>query len=318
MLHSRDLQLVAALARGGSMRSAAAAMGVHLSTVFRRLGQLEAQLGVRLFERFRDGYQPTAAGVELHALAQRLEDDLRDAESRLRGRDLKPSGLLRVTTTDTLFSTVLPEILVDFRASHPEVELEIAVSNQPFDLIRRDADVAIRPTAEPPQNVVGRRLATLGFAVYAAPAALRTGKGGSVDLADQTWIGYERSLAHIRPARWLAGFLPQAPAVRVNTLLGAMHAARAGLGCAALPCYVGDREPALVRIAGPLPDLASGLWLLTHPDMRRVARVKVFMDFVAKAVQARAACFEGRERPPVRMAAEPRKRKASSMRGGRR
>ena len=290
MLESRDLQLVAALARGRSMRKAADQLGVHQSTVFRRLEQLEGDLGVRLFERLRDGYLPTPAGDELFALARRTEEELLHMESRIRGRDMRPSGLVRVTTTDTILATVLGPVLAAFRAQHPEVDLEIAVSNQPFDLMRRDADVAIRPTAEPPQNVVGRRLAALDFAGY-----------GAVDSTDDVslgsaWIGFDASLAHIRPAQWLALLPGGPPPVRVNSLLGAYHLARAGLGCALLPNYLGDPDRALRRVAGPFPEMASALWLLTHPDLRRVARVKVFMDFVTAAVQVDMARFEAIDR----------------------
>lgn len=282
MLESRDLQLVAALVRGRSMRKAADQLGVHQSTVFRRLEQLESDLGVRLFERLRDGYLPTPGGEELFALARRTEDELLQMESRLQGRDMRPSGLVRVTTTDTVLAAVLGPVLASFRAQHPEVELEIAVSNQPFDLLRRDADVAVRPTSTPPQNVVGRRLAPLGFAGYAAV-------GTAPDVArGSAWIGFDASLAHIGPAQWLAQLPEGPPAVRVNSLLGAYHLARAGLGCALIPTYLGDGDPGLFRAAGPFPEMASAIWLLTHPDLRRVARVKVFMDFVASALQSEA------------------------------
>lgn len=272
------------------MRRAAETLGVHQSTVFRRLGQLERDLGVRLFERLRNGYQATPAGEELHALARRTEDDLLLVENRLRGRDLRPSGLVRVTTTDTLLASVLPPILAGFRAQHPEVELEITISNQSFDLMRRDADIAIRPTSEPPQNVVGRRVATLAFAAYAVPSLPPTGRG----LSAATWIGFDASLAHIRPAQWLARLPDGPPPVRMNSFLAVLHMARAGLGYALLPCYLGDREPALRRIAGPYDELDSSLWLLTHPDLRRVARMKVFWDFVAAGLLAQARWLDGR------------------------
>jgi DNA-binding transcriptional LysR family regulator len=291
MLESRDLQLVAALVRGRSMRKAADQLGVHQSTVFRRLEQLEGDLGVRLFERLRDGYLPTPAGEELFALARRTEDELLQMESRLQGRDMRPSGLVRVTTTDTVLAAVLGPVLADFRAQHPEVELEIAISNQPFDLMRRDADVAVRPTPSPPQNVVGRRLAPLGFAGYAAV-------GTAPDVArGSAWIGFDASLAHIGPAQWLARLPDGPPPVRVNSLLGAYQLARAGLGCALIPTYLGDDDPRLFRAAGPYPEMASAIWILTHPDLRRVARVKVFMDFVSAALQPETPRREGAARP---------------------
>lgn len=285
------------------MRKAADQLGVHQSTVFRRLEQLEGDLGVRLFERLRDGYLPTPAGEELFALARRTEDELLQMESRLQGRDMRPSGLVRVTTTDTLIAAVLGPILAGFRAQHPEVELEIAVSNQPFDLMRRDADVAIRPTSTPPQNVVGRRLVSLGFAGYAAV-------GTTPDVArGSAWIGFDSSLAHIAPAQWLARLPDGPPAVRVNSLLGAYQLARAGLGCALIPNYLGDDDPRLFRAAGPFPEMESAIWLLTHPDLRRVARVKVFMDFVAAAVQSDGSRAEANGLPAgTAVGGRPRRR----------
>ncbi|MFO1322373.1 MAG: LysR family transcriptional regulator [Burkholderiales bacterium] len=302
MLSSRDLALVAALAQGRSIRGAAELMGVHPSTVFRRLEYLEGDLGVRLFERFRDGYVPTAAGEELCAIARRTEEALLQAESRLRGRDMRPSGLVRVTTTDTLLASILGPVLASFRREHPDVELEVAVSNQSFDLIRRDADVAVRPTLDPPQNLVGRRVGQIAFAIYASPACLSRNRGTEMPLADQPWIGLDASLSHIRAAQWLGGLLKgRQPPIRTNSLLGAMHAARAGLGLALLPCYLGDLEPALERVGEPIRDLAASLWLLTHPDLRRVARVKAFMDFCLQALQDKAPAMEGQpSRAPKR------------------
>lgn len=296
MLSSRDLVLVAALAQGRSIRRAAELMGVHQSTVFRRLEHLEGDLGVRLFERFRDGYVATPAGEELCAIARRTEEALLEAENRLRGRDMRPSGLVRVTTTDTLLASILGPVLAAFRLEHPDVELEVAVSNQSFDLIRRDADVAIRPTLDPPQNLVGRRVGQLAFGIYASPVLLSGRRNVAAHLSDQSWIGFDASLSHIRATQWLLVLLKGvAPAVRVNSLLAAMHAARAGLGFALLPCYLGDAEAGLERVGEPVRELAASLWLLTHPDLRRVARVKAFMDF----------CFEALQNEAPRMLGEP-------------
>lgn len=294
MLSSRDLALVGALAQRRSIRAAGASLGVHASTVFRRLEALEAELGVRLFERFRDGYVPTPAGEELCALARRTEDDLLLVENRLRGRDMRPSGLLRVTTTDTLLATVLGPVFADFRRGHPEVELEVAVSNQPYDLTRRDADVAVRPTPDPPQNLVGRQVARIAFGIYGARPYLAGRSTKAENLRDHAWIGLDASLSHIRAAQWLDALLRGSPPpVRVNSLLGAFHAARAGLGLTLLPRYLGDGDPVLERVGDSVPDLSAALWLLTHPDLRRVARVKVFMDFAAEALQAQAPRMDG-------------------------
>jgi DNA-binding transcriptional LysR family regulator len=268
-----DLRLVLAIGRAGTLVGAARDLALNHSTVFRRLGKLETQIGVRLFERFRDGYSPTAAGEEVIGLAARVAGDVGDLERRLAGRDLRPSGLVRVTTTDTLVEMITP-MLAAFRAAHPEITLELAASNAIFNLSRRDADVAIRPATEPPDMLVGRRVATVGFAVYGAP---------------------DDSLAHLKAARWIESTFPPSRIVyRASSLLALQYASRAGLGLAALPCYMGDTDPVLRRLGSPVSEFSSGLWLLTHSDLRRVARIRAFLDFMAPALAAYSPLFAGK------------------------
>src|SRR5438552_1107485 len=119
-----DLQLLATLGEAGSLTGAARRLGVDHSTAFRRLGALEQRLGVRLFERARDGYSPTPAGEAAIATALRILDDLDALERRLAGEDLRPSGVVRVTTTDTLVE-FLAGPLAAFREAHREIVVEV-------------------------------------------------------------------------------------------------------------------------------------------------------------------------------------------------
>lgn len=294
-----DLRLVLAIGRAGTLAGAARALALNHSTLFRRLGALEQQIGVRLFERFRDGYTPTAAGEEVVALAGRVDTDVTVLERRLAGRDLRPSGLVRVTTTDTLVEMVTP-MLASFRTAHPEITLELNASNAIFNLSRRDADAAIRPAQEPPELLVGRRVATVAFATYGAPDYL---KGRPLKLAfdRHDWVAPDDSLAHLKPARWISDTIAPARIVyRASSLMALQCAARAGLGLASLPCYMGDSDPGLRRVGAPMPDFDAGLWLLTHPDLRRVARIRAFLDFMGPALAAYGPLFAGkgaRKRP---------------------
>jgi len=319
-----DLRLVLAVARARGLAPAAEALGVHPSTVFRRLNALEQTLGVRLFERLPDGYVPTSAGEEMCAVAERMEADVDVLNRRLAGRDLRPSGTVRVTTTDTLVDLLTPHF-ARFRRTHPEIELHVVVANRFFDLTRHDADVALRPVLSPPENLVGRRLATLASAIYAAESYLAAhtstghpagadhlpdayGLASHGDLAGHEWIGADESLAHLASSSWMRRSLP-APAVRyrVNTLVAALAAARAGLGLAVLPCFLADPERALRRVHPPLPELESALWLLTHPDLRRVARVRAVIDFMAEAIAGERGLLAGRPAPGTKGA--PRRTK---------
>jgi DNA-binding transcriptional LysR family regulator len=294
MLETKDLMLVQALARAKSVRRAAELLRVHQSTLFRRLDALERDLGVRVFERMREGYALTPAGERMCALAQRTQQELDDLERHLRGQDMRPYGTVRVTTTDTLIATHLTPVLAAFRQAHPEIELEINISNQMLLLTKREADVAIRPTFEAPENLVGRSLCTLSVSIYASKSYLRRHRRID-DIAAHPWIGPDESLAHVRWIRSLRKSYPDlAMPYRINSVHGMMQAAKAGLGLVMLPCYVGDAEPELARLRPPTQEPGNKLWLLTHPDLRQVARVRAFFDFAASQLVKLRPVFEGR------------------------
>jgi DNA-binding transcriptional LysR family regulator len=288
-----DLRLVRAIGEAGALTGAARRLGIDHSTAFRRLGALEARLGVRLFARARDGYTPTPAGEATVAAAERMLADLADLERRLAGEDLRPSGTVRVTTTDTLLDFLAP-LFASFRAAHPEITVEIVAANAFLTLTRRDADVAIRPAAAAPENLVGRRVAGLATALYAAPEYVARHADRS-DLRSHDWISPDESLAHLGSAKWIQSEVPPERIVcRGNSLLALRAAARGGMGVAPLPCYLADPDPALRRVHPPLLEMESALWLLTHPDLRRVTRIRALLDFVSGWLIDRRQLIEGR------------------------
>jgi molybdate transport repressor ModE-like protein len=166
-----DLRLVHAIGESGTLTGAARRLGVDHSTAFRRLGAIETRLGVQLFERARDGYTPTLAGEAALVTATRILGDLGGLERRLAGEDMRPSGIVRVTTTDTLLE-LTGAVFGELRDEHPDIMIELVVANSFFTLTKRDADIALRPVDAAPESLVGRRLATVATAPYAAPAYL--------------------------------------------------------------------------------------------------------------------------------------------------
>jgi DNA-binding transcriptional LysR family regulator len=286
-----DMRLVLAVGISGTLSGAARELGVDHSTAFRRLGALEAKLGVRLFDRARDGYAPTPAGEAIVATAGRMDAEISDLERLLAGQDLRPSGTVRVTTTDTLIGVLTP-CFAAFRRSFPEIVLEVVVTNTFLTLTKRDADVAIRPSVAVPETLVGRRVATIATAIYGAGNAGT--EAGFGDPGAHAWVGPDDSLAHIAFAKWLRTHVPpDRITYRSNTLLGLLAAVRAGFGLAALPCFLADPEPGLHRVGPVMPDMATGLWLLAHPDLRKVARVRAFLDFMAEELGRRRPLLEG-------------------------
>lgn len=285
-----DLRIILAVAEAGSLAGAGRKLALSHATVFRRLGDIERRLGVKLFNRARTGYTPTAAGEEAAEAARRIEGEVQGIERRIAGRDLRPSGTVRVTTTDALLVGLLSPIFAAFRDAYPDISLEVAVSNQLFSLTKREADIAIRPSSAPPEALVGRKLATIAQAVYGRRDRIDLATGGP-RLETLDWIGADERMAYRDLDAWMArNGLDGQCRYRVDSVLGMAAAARAGLGVAVLPCYLGDGDDRLTAITPPVDELATDLWLLTHPDLRRTARIRAVLDFVAdaaKAVEAR-------------------------------
>ncbi|PWB58371.1 MAG: LysR family transcriptional regulator [Bradyrhizobiaceae bacterium] len=293
MLSWDDFRYVKAIADHRSLGGAASLLGVNHSTVFRRLAQIEGQLGSRLFERSRGGYTLTPCGEEMVRLAERMDEDIIAFERRVTGHDLRPSGELRITTNDTLHIHLLPEIFAAFRRAYPEIVLDVLVSNQQLNLSKRDADIAVRATERPPEALIGRRIAGFSWAVH-APAALAGTRFDASEARRHDWIGFDDMLAGIKPAKWLQQHVgPERIVYKINTVLGLAEAVAAGIGLAVMPCLIAAKVPGLVRLAPPDPELETGLWLLTHADLRQTARVRAFMDFAAAEIGRRRQTVEG-------------------------
>lgn len=281
-----DLRLVFAIDRAGSLGGGARLLRVDHSTAFRRLNALEARLGVRLFERARTGYSATEAGEAAVAAARRMEEDVAVLGRRIAGADVRPTGTVRLTTTDTLVPAIAP-ILADFRETYPGIVIELIVSNAFLTLTRRDADVALRPAAMAAEDLVARRIGDVGTAFYAA-------RGRGITVESGPWIAPEDTLSHLASARWIARTVPPDQiAARASTLWGAAEICAAGIGVAPLPCIIGDRDARIARIGDPLPEFSVGLWLMTHPDLRKTGRVRALIDHIAPSLTAMRSEFSG-------------------------
>lgn len=290
-----DFETVLAVANAGSLSGASRTLGVSHATVFRRLGDIEQRLGVALFERSRTGYRPTLAGEELADTGRIMDEAALAAERKVAGRDLEPSGEIWTTTTDSLLMGLLAPLFTQFRETYPGILLDVAVSNQLFNLTRREADVAIRPSNRPPENLIGRPLTTIGQAVYGHRNFGIT-PGAPIDtLASQPWIGAGPRLQDSAVEHWLDNNgLKDACVYRVDTLVSILSAVRSGMGLAVLPCYLADGDADIVQLTDPIPELEYGLWFLMHPDLRGVVRIHALMDFLTEAIRAQQQRLAGR------------------------
>ena len=294
-----DLRLVLAVHRAASLTNAAARLNVDHSTAFRRLKALETRLGVRLFERLSGGvYQATEAGQRMAYAAERMEDEALALDRALTVSDHRLSGRLRVTSSETLAYSRLTRHLAAFREAHPGVVVELATDNRVLNLSRREADVALRPVRPREGDLWGRRLAQVawGFSVALWYLAGHDGPLRHADeLVNPALIGWEYGTTALQAAEWLSRAAPQEAFVyRSNSLVNQLVAARAGIGLALLPCYLGDSDGGVVRAAPePVPDLEGELWIVAHADLKGTARVRAFFEVVGDGLARERALFEG-------------------------
>ncbi len=236
-----EFRLVRAIAESGSLAGAGDLLGLNHSTVFRRLNALEQMLGSRLFERARTGYAPTPAGEEMVALAARMFEEITEFERRVAGAtSSRPANCASPPTIPRGAS--YDADVRGFCRQFPEIKLDVVVDNRALNLSRRDADVAIRATGEPPETLVGRRIATIAWAVYGSKGCDIPTTEVADALIDQTWIGFGDPISTIGPARWMASRIaPSRIFYKLNTVLGLSQAIEAGLGVGFVPCFIGDR-----------------------------------------------------------------------------
>ena len=268
-----DLRFVLAAARSGAIAAAARRLRVNESTVTRRLARAEASFGTRLFLRAGGRLLPTPAGEGLLARAEAMERELEAAAAALGGADRLAAGRVRLTAVPMLVDRLLLPALPRLLAAHPDLELELIAEPRDLSLTKREADLALRlarPGGE--QRVLARRIGSLAFAVY----------GPLEGAAALPWIAYADAMADLPQARWIAqeqakgaaGHSGGAARVQVNDAEGLFAAVKAGLGKSLLPMPLAAADPALRRLdAGP-PPLRREIWLLTHPDLRGLPRIK--------------------------------------------
>lgn len=292
-LEWNDYRVVLAIHRAGGLAPAARTLGVNHATVFRQVNAMEARLGARLFDRHRSGYGLTAVGEVALAAAEAMEVQALAAERRMAGGDLNLTGTIRVTAPDDMVQRLLLPMFAAFRERYPKIELEVIVENRFLNLSRREADIALRPTAAAPEAMTGINIGPLNMTLYgSAGLAGRLAAGEAVDALP--WIGWEDGAETLR----FGGFyrnrgLNPVFAYRSNSLLAQVSAAEAGMGVAVLPCFAGDSSAVLQRLEPVDPAYATNLWILTHPDLKRAARIKAFIEFMSVALRRKRRLLAG-------------------------
>jgi DNA-binding transcriptional LysR family regulator len=282
-----DFEIVLAVARCGSVAKATSTLALSHVTLLRKLDAIETRLKARLFDRTRGRYTTTSAGEAVVAAADAMAPLAREAELRVLGQDLRPSGQVRVAVAGIVIDHLLPPVLVQFASAFPDVTLELVASRDHASLARREADVALRVSDQVPDWLIGRQLGAVDFRVY---GLRRTGiraprRNVAALLPERRWVGFERHARDLKFDRWIDAQVPESSVVlRVDGFSHALTMVRAGLGIALLPTFLERTCPELQPLTDPIAELRTPLWVLTHPELRHTTRIKVLMQAIGPAL----------------------------------
>jgi DNA-binding transcriptional LysR family regulator len=290
MFNWDDLRYFLAVARLGSTVAAGKALKVDQSTVQRRLAALEARMGQPLVERRPTGYRLTPFGEQLLPHAQRVEESVQALRTHVQSSARELTGVVRVTCPEPIVYRISQSALLErFRARHPRLQVEFLMSDRYLDLGKGEADVALRSGDTVDPQLIGRKLGDSLWAMYASTGYLeRHGRPqGVADLGRHALVGLDQAMAAHRAAVWLRQAAPEARIVAsAGSVLGLVSSVKAGLGLAPLPTALGDAEPDLVLVLGPIPELTRIWRILTTRQLRRTPRVSAFFEFMVDEVQA--------------------------------
>lgn len=289
MDHWDELRMFLAVAEGGTVRAGADALALNHATIIRGIGRLEKKLGTKLFDKLASGYRLTDAGADIVELAGQMSTAASGIEAKVFGRDRKVAGPLRLTLPVSFATDLLMPTLAEFRASYPDIALEIIGSGSLANLGNREADVALRIVVgggTPPENLFGTRLGEFhtGYYVYRDLIAARSS-----------------------PAAWLLGSSDDVPSdwspkggitvtptpIRFAEMRSQFEAGRAGMGITLLPCFLGDADARLVRVPGSPVTCAGDIWLLSHADTRHTTRVRLLCEHLRTAMRGFAKRIAG-------------------------
>jgi len=285
--HWDEIRTAYQVARVGTVSGAADALGVHHATVIRHIDALEGRLGAKLFQRHARGYTPTEAGQDLLNVAGQTDDQFTQLAGRIKGRGDEVTGELIVTSLDALSPLLVPSI-GEFMTRHPELRVRLITDKRLFRLEYGEAHVAIRAGKLPdqPDNVVQPFFTLHQRLVASEDYVARFGTLETGNVADHRFIGTTEEVPRAPNYRWLNENVPPASIwLRVTSMKAARAAARAGIGIAFVLDWECNEADELVEVLPPLEDWSSKIWLVTHMDLHRTAKVQTFVRFLREQVK---------------------------------
>jgi DNA-binding transcriptional LysR family regulator len=273
----------------GSLSGAARALGLAQPTLARHVDALERALGFKLFTRSQQGLTATEGALELKPYAEAIAAAAAALTRSASGHGRGVKGTVRVSASEIMGAEVLPPILASLRERHPELEIELVLSNAVENLLRRDADIAVRMVEPAQEALLVKRVGTvtLGFHAHRRYLA-RAGAPRTLESLDgHTLIGFDRETPAIRSMRQrVSGLEDIRFALRTDSDIAQWMAIRAGFGIGICQVALGRRDPDLERVLAKAFGLKLGVWIAMHENLRATPRCRAVFDGLASGLKS--------------------------------
>jgi DNA-binding transcriptional LysR family regulator len=280
-----DLEVVLMVARTGTQAEAGKRLGVDGTTVYRTIQRLEKGLGQRLFERSRSGSVPTELARALVQHAEQIEAVMESVHGAVVPRhDGLIAGKVRITTTDTILHGLVLPVLKGLATHQPLLQIELNASNEKLSLSKRDTDIALRATRQPPEHLVGKSLGRIRVALFGSEGS-HIARLDTAALSELAWIAPDDDLPNHPSVVWRKRHHPKiVPRYRVNSILSVAEAVAAGLGVGLIPLFLARGRPELIQLSDPVDECETDLWLLRHPESGHIRRISTVYAYLAEAL----------------------------------
>ncbi|MEW6990791.1 LysR family transcriptional regulator [Colwelliaceae bacterium 6441] len=277
-----SLKVFLAIVRNGSLSGAASDLNVNHSTIFRRLNAFEDAIDGQLFERINNRYELTTLGHELLEFAKNIENSFDGISRHIVSKDIQPKGIVKITAPNNIAYRYLPRYITDFNLQYPDIQIELLVSNQEFNMSNRQADIAVRATTSPAEHLIGKQVCRLNWSVFASKAyEKKFGLPDSLDeLVSHRLIGATSDMCRLSAFKWQEKHFSAQVVTRCDDLTAMSYFVESGQGLGFLP--EDQARPELIKLFSLNERQESHIWLLTHPDLRNVERIKLVMQYFAQ------------------------------------
>ncbi|NIG12965.1 LysR family transcriptional regulator [Pantoea sp. Al-1710] len=280
-----DMKIILAVSEYGNLSRASAFLDINHSTLFRRLGALEDLLGLTLFLRTRTQYFPTAAGQELITLAAKMKEEMKCTLSNITEEVRGFIGEIRITTNDALLQDYLNPLIASFSLQNPKISFFVSVGNEEVSLETGGTDIAFRATNNVPHHLSGRQVGIAKWAIFGHRDEWE-GSTFTVDqLKNNRWLGFTPSLSRLRAHKWVESNVASDKIVfRGDSVLSIANAIHNRMGIGLLPLMHSRHYDDLVRLSPVFSDIQEELWFLAHPEVRKSAKVREFINHCAQYI----------------------------------